>query len=153
MGAAWRKLRWNVAYWISRAGVAAGRYLPTGLCYAASVPIADACFALMRRHRRALEANLARVVGRDEAHAAARRVFRNFARYVIDFYQLPRRGRAIGLSRHTRNCLRATHAAAGCDGPGTDSSHRYRTVRAPGARRVRASLRAQRARGGGAFTI
>jgi KDO2-lipid IV(A) lauroyltransferase len=36
-----------------------------------------------------LQANLSRVVGEKQAPAAGRRVFRNFARYVIDFYQLP----------------------------------------------------------------
>jgi len=43
----------------------------------------------MRRRRRVVQENLRRVVGPDEASGAARRVFRNFARYVIDFYQLP----------------------------------------------------------------
>jgi KDO2-lipid IV(A) lauroyltransferase len=32
-------------------------------------------------------------VGKREADAAARRVFRNFAKYIIDFYQLPSLGR------------------------------------------------------------
>ncbi len=43
----------------------------------------------MWRRRRVVEENLRRIVGPDKAPAAARRVFRNFARYVIDFYQLP----------------------------------------------------------------
>src|SRR5688572_28857129 len=89
----WTKVRWFIAYWISRLGVAVGRYLPTGLCYAISVPIADICFLLAHRHRHNLIANLTRVVGERRARETARQVFRNFAKYVIDFYQLPTLGR------------------------------------------------------------
>src|SRR3712207_2508442 len=93
MKAAWHKLRWSTAYWISRSGIAVGRFLPTRFCYAVASPIADACFAVLRRHRRNLVANLSRVVGPEEAEASARQAFRNFARYIIDLYQLPSRGR------------------------------------------------------------
>jgi KDO2-lipid IV(A) lauroyltransferase len=89
MTAIWRNLRWLVAYWISRTGARVGRYLPAGFWYALANPIADVCYVVMRGHREILKANLARVVGEAEASAAARRAFRNFARYVIDFYQLP----------------------------------------------------------------
>jgi len=85
----WANLRWLVAYWASRAGVALGRVLPTRFWYALADPVADLCFLTLGRYRRPLEANLRRVVGEAEARAAARRCFRNFARYVIDFYQLP----------------------------------------------------------------
>jgi KDO2-lipid IV(A) lauroyltransferase len=89
MSRTWRNLRWSSAYWISRTGALLGRYVPAWVWYTLAVPIADACYFLMPARRRVLEANLARVVGPAEAPAAARRVFRNFARYVIDFYQMP----------------------------------------------------------------
>jgi len=89
MSAAWRNLRWLLAYWTSRIGAACGRFLPTRLCYALANPIADACYWLLADQRRIVEANLRRVVGEEAAAAAAKRVFRNFARYIIDFYQLP----------------------------------------------------------------
>jgi KDO2-lipid IV(A) lauroyltransferase len=89
MSAPWRNLRWFVAYWISRTGVMLGRYIPTGFWYTLADPCADLCFVFARRKRRALEANLSRVVGEAKAPATARQVFRNFGRYVIDFYQLP----------------------------------------------------------------
>jgi lauroyl/myristoyl acyltransferase len=89
MSAPWRNLRWFVAYWISRTGAMLGRFIPAGFWYALADPIADLCYVCMRRQRRLLQANLRRVVGDAEAAAAGRRVFRNFARYVIDFYQLP----------------------------------------------------------------
>jgi lauroyl/myristoyl acyltransferase len=89
MSRTWRNLRWFGAYWISRTGALLGRYLPAWVWYALAVPIADVCYLLMPGRRRVLEANLARVVGPVEAPVAARRVFRNFARYVIDFYQMP----------------------------------------------------------------
>jgi KDO2-lipid IV(A) lauroyltransferase len=93
MSPSWRHLRWFLAYWISRTGVFLGRYIPAPFWYALADPIADVCYLLMRRQRRVLQENLRRVVGADEAPAAARHVFRNFARYVIDFYQLPSLGK------------------------------------------------------------
>jgi len=89
MSAAWRNLRWFLAYWTSRIGAGCGRFLPASLCYALADPIADVCYWLLRDQRRVVEANLRRVVGEEEAPAAAKRVFRNFARYIVDFYQLP----------------------------------------------------------------
>lgn len=89
MSVPWRNLRWFVAYWISRTGAVLGRYIPAGFWYTLADPIADLCYVFMRQKRRVLRANLRRVVGEKDATAAGRRVFRNFARYVIDFYQLP----------------------------------------------------------------
>lgn len=95
------KLRWLLALWVSRASVAIGRVLPARLCYALANPIADLCYLAMGRYRRTLTANLGRVVGPAAAPRAARRAFRNFARYLIDFYQLPSLGRE-SLCRRVR---------------------------------------------------
>jgi KDO2-lipid IV(A) lauroyltransferase len=84
---------WTLLYWVSRTGVGLGRFLPTRLCYAVAGPIAGLCFLLMARPRRNLIENLTRVVGPEEAPKVARQVFHNFGRYIIDFYQLSRRGR------------------------------------------------------------
>jgi KDO2-lipid IV(A) lauroyltransferase len=89
MSAAWRNLRWFAAYWISRTGAWLGHYVPAGFWYALANPIADLCYLFMFRRRETVQANLRRVVGDARAGGAAREVFRNFARYVIDFYQLP----------------------------------------------------------------
>ncbi|HLF71185.1 MAG TPA: hypothetical protein VI759_03415, partial [Dehalococcoidia bacterium] len=85
--------RWSIAYWISRLGAAVGRFLPTSFWYALAVPIAGVCWLVMARQRRIVTANLAPVVGERAASRASRGVFRNYARYVIDFYQLPSLGR------------------------------------------------------------
>jgi KDO2-lipid IV(A) lauroyltransferase len=95
LGKAWLRVRWRIAYLISRFGFRVGPYLPTRLCYAVSVPIADLCFLILSRHRRNLIANLARVVSEDKAEAAARRTFRNYGRYIVDLYQLPSLGRNV----------------------------------------------------------
>ena len=88
--AATRNLRWFIAYWISRIGAAVGPFLPTRVWYALAWPFAELCYVLMVRRRRSIRENLTRVVGEERAGTATRRVFHNFARYVIDFYQLPR---------------------------------------------------------------
>ena len=92
-GRVWLRVRWTIAFWISSVMIEAGRFLPTRLCYAIANPLADFCFLILARHRDSLIANLARVVGPDEARPAARRAFRNFARYIVDLYQMPKRGR------------------------------------------------------------
>lgn len=92
--AATQDLRWFIAYWISRIGARLGPFLPTSVWYALAWPFAELCYAVMFTRRRTIRQNLARVVGEAAAPAATRRVFHNFARYVIDFYQLPR------LSKH-----------------------------------------------------
>jgi KDO2-lipid IV(A) lauroyltransferase len=90
MMAASQDLRWFIAYWISRIGAALGPFLPTTIWYALAWPFAELCYLVMFNRRRTIRQNLTRVVGEAEAAAATRRVFHNFARYVIDFYQLPR---------------------------------------------------------------
>lgn len=90
MMAASQDLRWFIAYWISRIGAAFGPFLPTTIWYALAWPFAELCYLVMFNRRRTIRQNLTRVVGEAEAAAATRRVFHNFARYVIDFYQLPR---------------------------------------------------------------
>jgi KDO2-lipid IV(A) lauroyltransferase len=53
----------------------------------------------MRHFSRPLVENLVPVVGSDQAEATGRRVFHNFARYVIDLYQMPAFGREAVLKR------------------------------------------------------
>ncbi len=93
MGAAWAYLRWFGAYWLSRTGLIVGRFLPARLLYGIADPFAYIAYFLLVRHRGNLIQNLRPVVGEQQAPATARRVFRNFARYVIDFYQLPALGK------------------------------------------------------------
>jgi len=57
----------------------------------------DLCYPFFRKQRRALNDNLAWVVGstdRKEVDALARRAFRNFGKFVIDFIRLPVTSRA-----------------------------------------------------------
>ncbi len=93
--------RWVVAYWLFRLVIFFGRLLPTRLCYAVAAPIADVCYVAFREKRRHLVDNLTRVLG-DEALARStgRLVFRQFGRYVIDFFQVPTLG-AEAIRRRT----------------------------------------------------
>jgi KDO2-lipid IV(A) lauroyltransferase len=62
--------------------------LPRRLCYLIAVRVADICFHVFYRKRRALERNLSRVMpqaGGVERRRTARAVFHNFARYLVDF--------------------------------------------------------------------
>src|SRR5215471_818348 len=94
-----RNLRWVAAYWISRAGAGVSRFLPVRVWYALSCPIVEVCFFVMRRQRERLIDNLARVVGPEDAPATAKRAFHNFARYVVDLFQLPAYGQGAIVRR------------------------------------------------------
>ncbi len=89
MIAASQNVRWFIAYWISRIGASLGPFFPTTFWYTLAWPFAELCYWAMFKRRRVIRENLSRVVGEEQAEAATRRVFHNFARYVIDFYQLP----------------------------------------------------------------
>jgi KDO2-lipid IV(A) lauroyltransferase len=101
VGRAWQRLRWTAATWIFRLIIQVGRRLPTRLCYAVAAPTADLCYWAFRGQRRNLVANLTYVRAGDAALAKrdAHRVFRNFGKYVIDFFQVPARGPAAVLER------------------------------------------------------
>jgi len=90
------KLRWILLYGVSRAGLLLPRRLiPTRLAYAVAVRVADLCYLCFRGPRNKLASNLTRVIGdRTAAEKAARTAFRQYARYIIDLFQLPALGPA-----------------------------------------------------------
>lgn len=71
-----------------RLGFAAGRQLPARLLYGVGDVIAFATYLTCRAQARTLRANLARLLprGSDRERARlARRIFRNYARYLVDY--------------------------------------------------------------------
>ena len=95
------KLRWILLYGVSRAGLLLPRRLiPTRLAYAVAVRVADLCYLCFRGPRNKLVSNLTRVIGdRTAAEKAARTAFRQYARYIIDLFQLPALGPAAVRAR------------------------------------------------------
>src|ERR1043166_1551303 len=85
------KAAWVLTYWLSRAALFLPRRLiPTTAGYAVAVVVADLCYLLFPSARRNLQANLRRVLPDEKlTRNAARAVFRNYGRYVIDLFQLP----------------------------------------------------------------
>jgi KDO2-lipid IV(A) lauroyltransferase len=83
----------RVVYWCFRLTILLMRPLPLRLAYWIAGNVAIACYWLaFPRHRRALRANLAQVMGSEDparVEAAARRSFRNFGKYVVDFIHYP----------------------------------------------------------------
>jgi KDO2-lipid IV(A) lauroyltransferase len=86
-------LRDRVVYWLFRLTILVTRPFPLRLGYAVAGHVAVFCRAvLFPRHRRALDANLAHVLGtgdRRRIGAVARQGFRNFGKYVIDVIHFP----------------------------------------------------------------
>jgi KDO2-lipid IV(A) lauroyltransferase len=77
-----------IIYWIFRLIIVLARPFPPKVGYFFARIIADVCYLFFREQRRALKDAMARVLNTDdeaEISLAARRSFRNFGKYVIDF--------------------------------------------------------------------
>ena len=80
-------------YWSFRLTILLMRPLPLRLAYRVAGAVAVLCYlTIFRRHRRALNGNLARVLQSTDSRyidAVARHSFRNFGKYVVDFIHYP----------------------------------------------------------------
>lgn len=83
----------RTVYWLFRLAILLARPLPLRLGYWFGERIALICyFIIFPRHRKALNANLAHILRSNDAayvDSVARRSFRNFGKYVIDFIHYP----------------------------------------------------------------
>lgn len=85
-----------VVYWLFRLTILLMRPLPIWLGYRVAAGVAEICYHFFHTQRRALNENLAQALpGRDarEVDAVARRAFRNFGKFVVDFIHFPAMGR------------------------------------------------------------
>ncbi len=83
----------RVVYWLFRLTIVVTRPLPLRLGYRVAGSVSAVCYrTIFRGHRKALMANLARVLDSDDAGMLDRvgeQSFRNFGKYVIDFINFP----------------------------------------------------------------
>lgn len=83
----------RIVYWLFRLTILLMRPLPLRAGYWVAGYVAVVCYlTIFPRHRRALNENLARVMQSDDARfvdSVARRSFRNFGKYVVDFIHYP----------------------------------------------------------------
>ena len=83
----------RTVYWLFRLAIVVARPLPLRLGYWFAERVALLCyFVIFPRQRKALNANLAHVLRSNDAKfvdSVARRSFRNFGKYVIDFIHFP----------------------------------------------------------------
>ena len=81
-----------LVYWLFRLTIVLMRPLPLWLGYRVAAAVAEICYHFFHRQRRALNENMAWVLGsndRRQVDAVARRAFRNFGKFVIDFIHFP----------------------------------------------------------------
>ena len=81
-----------VVYWLFRLTILLTRPLPLWLGYRVAAAVSEICYHFFHRQRRALNENMAWVLrssDRREVDALARRAFRNFGKFVIDFIHFP----------------------------------------------------------------
>ncbi len=83
----------RTVYWLFRLAILLTRPLPLRLGYWFGERVALICYwVIFPRHRKALNANLAIVLNSSDAKyvdSVARRSFRNFGKYVVDFIHFP----------------------------------------------------------------
>ena len=83
----------RTVYWLFRLTILVTRPLPLRAGYWFGERVALLCYwVIFPRHRKALNANLAHVLQSNDARfvdSVARRTFRNFGKYVIDFIHFP----------------------------------------------------------------
>lgn len=83
----------RTVYWLFRLAIVLTRPLPLRLGYWFAERVALVCYwVIFPRQRKALNANLAHVLQSNDARfvdSVARRSFRNFGKYVIDFIHFP----------------------------------------------------------------
>ena len=81
-----------VVYWLFRLTILLMRPMPLWLGYRVAAAVAEICYHFFRRQRLALNENLGWVLGSSDQRqvdAVARRAFRNFAKFVVDFIHFP----------------------------------------------------------------
>jgi KDO2-lipid IV(A) lauroyltransferase len=81
-----------VVYWLFRLTIALTRPLPLWLGYWVAGTVAGVCYHFFGRQRRALNENMAWLLQSEdprEVDAVAKRAFRNFGKFVIDFVRFP----------------------------------------------------------------
>ena len=67
------------------------RVLPPKAAYALAVFISDIHYVFSKADRAAVRANLEAVTGKDVPDEMVREVFRNFGRYLVDFFTMTKR--------------------------------------------------------------
>ncbi|MDZ4278427.1 MAG: hypothetical protein U1B78_04750, partial [Dehalococcoidia bacterium] len=81
-----------VVYWLFRLTILLMRPLPLWAGYRIAAAVAEVCYHFFGRQRRALNENLGWVLETDdtrEVDRVARRAFRNFGKFVVDFIHFP----------------------------------------------------------------
>lgn len=82
-----------LTYWLYRAGEAVIGALPRGLTMAVAAAVGNVAYDLAGPKRGLIHANLARPLGLDpddrRVKRAARRAFRNYAKYLVDIMRMP----------------------------------------------------------------
>lgn len=79
-----------ILYWLLRAAIVL-RWIPLRVAYGGAIVVAELVWLARRPHREAAIENLTQVLGDLEAgRAAARRSFRNYGRYLVDFLRAPK---------------------------------------------------------------
>jgi KDO2-lipid IV(A) lauroyltransferase len=81
-----------VVYWLFRLTILLTRPLPLRLGYRVAAVVAEICYRFFRQQRRGLNQNMAVALASTDAKevdAMARRAFRNFGKFVIDFIHFP----------------------------------------------------------------
>jgi len=99
-------------YYIYRLGQWLVSILPVKAAYAFAVRISDVHFLFSKTDREAVRANLRAVVGKNVSQEMVREVFRNFGRYLVDFFTMTKKVTPRYIQEHVEcvNVQQIDHA-------------------------------------------
>ncbi len=95
-------------YYIYRLGQWLVSILPKRTAYAFAVFISDIHFLFSKTDREAVRANLTAVVGKNVSPKMVREVFRNFGRFLVDFFTLTKKVTPRYIKEHVE-CVNIEH--------------------------------------------
>ncbi len=95
-------------YYIYRLGQWLVSILPTKAAYAFAVLISDIHFLFSKTDREAVRTNLRAVVGKNVSQKMVREVFRNFGRYLVDFFTMTKKVSLRYIQEHVE-CVNVEH--------------------------------------------
>lgn len=78
-----------IYYWLLRSAVIS-RFVPLRVAYWGAIALAELVWLVRRDNRTAAIANMTQVVGERAAVTMAKRSFRNYGRYLVDFVRAPK---------------------------------------------------------------
>lgn len=90
-------------FYLYKLGEFVAKYLPLPMCYGLATFLSDCQYLFSKPDRQAVEHNLKIILNTDQVSARmVREVFRNFGRYLVDFFVMPKKLNRKFIQKHVQ---------------------------------------------------